>query len=179
MVCWLNRAILWVLMPLLMLTRQQILMTEDQWQDVVCIWETLWFLGHPGNMKLFLDLAWGPSIKSLADGAAELKWLYSLLFEVGLKLKQPSVIWCDNIMHEASYSDWHALHSWPVLSSFNVLLMFDMSHLLIRLQIAWPRLHLFQNVHCSEANSGWSFHALVWRRMLDNIDYGKIIKSLL
>lgn len=39
--------------------------------------------------------------RSLADGAAEIKWLYSLLFELGLFLKQPSIIWCDNLSAKA------------------------------------------------------------------------------
>ena len=34
--------------------------------------------------------------RSLADGAAEIKWLMSLLSELGLYIKEPTVIWCDN-----------------------------------------------------------------------------------
>ena len=30
-------------------------------------------------------------------GTSEIKWLNSLLTELGLRLKQPSMIWCDNL----------------------------------------------------------------------------------
>ena len=35
--------------------------------------------------------------RSLSDGSAEIKWLCSLLAEIGLSVKIPSVIWCDNL----------------------------------------------------------------------------------
>ena len=35
--------------------------------------------------------------RSLADGAAEIKWLMSLMFELGLYIRRPTVIWCDNV----------------------------------------------------------------------------------
>lgn len=35
--------------------------------------------------------------RALADGAAELCWLSSLLTELGLHLKWPAMLWCDNI----------------------------------------------------------------------------------
>ena len=34
---------------------------------------------------------------SLVDGAAEIKCLLTLMFELSLKLGQPTVIWCDNM----------------------------------------------------------------------------------
>ena len=39
--------------------------------------------------------------RALADGAADIKWFYSLLSELGLFLRQPSTIWCDNISAKA------------------------------------------------------------------------------
>lgn len=36
--------------------------------------------------------------KALADNATELKWLSSLLTELGLAVKQPSMVWCDNLI---------------------------------------------------------------------------------
>jgi len=41
----------------------------------------------------------------LADGASEIKWLNSLLIELGLRLKQPSMIWCDNLSAKALASN--------------------------------------------------------------------------
>ena len=34
---------------------------------------------------------------TLADGASKIKWMLSLLTKLGLYLKQPTSIWCDNI----------------------------------------------------------------------------------
>lgn len=36
--------------------------------------------------------------KLLADTAAELSWLQSLYGKMGIYLKEPPVIWCDNIV---------------------------------------------------------------------------------
>ena len=35
--------------------------------------------------------------RSLSDGFAEIKWLVSLLAEIGLIIKRPSIMWCDNL----------------------------------------------------------------------------------
>ncbi|XP_028772189.1 uncharacterized protein LOC114729360 [Neltuma alba] len=39
--------------------------------------------------------------RALADGAVELKWIHSLLSELGLFLKEPAMIWCDNLSAKA------------------------------------------------------------------------------
>ena len=39
--------------------------------------------------------------RALADGAAEIRWIHSLLTELGLTVKQPSLIWCDNVSAKA------------------------------------------------------------------------------
>lgn len=39
--------------------------------------------------------------RALADSAAELKWLNSLLGELGLSPRQPSMVWCDNLSAKA------------------------------------------------------------------------------
>lgn len=39
--------------------------------------------------------------RALADIDAELKWLFLLLTELGLHLKQPSMVWCDNLSAKA------------------------------------------------------------------------------
>jgi len=39
--------------------------------------------------------------RALADGVAEIKWLLSLLSELGLVAQQPSMIWCDNLSARA------------------------------------------------------------------------------
>jgi len=43
--------------------------------------------------------------RALANGASEIKWLNSLLTELGLRLKQPSMIWCDNLSAKALASN--------------------------------------------------------------------------
>lgn len=49
---------------------------------------------------------------ALADGVAELKWLCTLLTELGLFLKQPSIIQCDNLSAQAVASNLvHHTHS--------------------------------------------------------------------
>lgn len=39
--------------------------------------------------------------RALADSAAEVRWITSLLTELGLKLSQPAMIWCDNLSAKA------------------------------------------------------------------------------
>ncbi|KAK4269211.1 hypothetical protein QN277_022399 [Acacia crassicarpa] len=43
--------------------------------------------------------------RSLSDGAAEIKWLSSLMAEIGLFIRQPSLIWCDNLSAQALASN--------------------------------------------------------------------------
>lgn len=39
--------------------------------------------------------------RALADSVAEVRWIVSLLTELGIHLKQPSMIWCDNLSAKA------------------------------------------------------------------------------
>lgn len=43
--------------------------------------------------------------RALADCAAEIRWIVSLLTELGIRLKQPSLIWCDNLSTKALASN--------------------------------------------------------------------------
>ncbi|KAK4268343.1 hypothetical protein QN277_025013 [Acacia crassicarpa] len=43
--------------------------------------------------------------RSLSDGASEIKWLSSLMTEIGLFVRQPSLLWCDNLSAQALASN--------------------------------------------------------------------------
>lgn len=69
----------------------------NRWVDMPYFLETISSYGLLRNRKLWLVPQPKLNMKSLADTTAEISWLQSLFCELGIFMKTPPMLWCDNI----------------------------------------------------------------------------------